>query len=198
MSYKSGLAKQTGQLGPTSTALWPKMNGTTGAMYSLGAAPLIYNTTTGIYNTAYDANAAVSSASFGNLSFGKRKSRKRRKSRKSRRKSYRKSRKSRRKSRKSRKSRSFGKRKSHKSRISKRWSSPSKKSRRKIFKKCGKKCFLSPNNLKFPICNQDCGINPRGLHAAYKRAVQYGYTEVAKKAKKMMDEDNRATPLGKH
>lgn len=72
MTYKSLLANKTGTLGPKNSAYWPKINGTTGPLWSLGATPIIYNTTTGLYNTAYDANAADSSASFAKWwSYGK-------------------------------------------------------------------------------------------------------------------------------
>lgn len=70
-----------------------------------------------------------------------------------------------------------------------RWN-PSKKvtQRRKMLKKCGKKCFYIPNkkNPKFPICNADCSINPWGVQAAYRRAKQWNYPAVAKKAKRDM------------
>jgi hypothetical protein len=161
MDYKQSLAKQTGAMGPTGSATWPKLNATTGAIYTMGAAPLIYNTTTGMYNTAYDANAAIASPSF---SFGRRRSIKRKKRKSSK-----------------RKKRKGSKRKK---RSVKRWKNQSTKQRKRIMSKCGPKCFLSPGNRKFPICNPDCTINPYGLEAAYKRARQWGYTDIAKKAKR--------------
>ena len=187
MGYKGSLSKRTGSMGPKGEALWPKLNSTTGEIYSMGAAPLIYNTTTGIYNTAYDANAAVSSASFKNFKFGKKS--KRRSKRRSKRKSKRKSRKARksRKSRKTRKSRSFGKYTMTKRRsVKTKWKNPSRDSRKRMMKKCGTKCFLKPETLGFPICKPNCKVSKYGLEAAYKRARQWGYDDVAKKAKSMM------------
>ena len=67
VEYKVGLSKRTGAMGPKATAFWPKINGTTGAIYSMEATPLIYNTTTGIYDTAYDANAAKVALRLKNL-----------------------------------------------------------------------------------------------------------------------------------
>lgn len=65
--------------------------------------------------------------------------------------------------------------------------SPKKKStRKKILKKCGDKCFLLPNSLKFPICPKNsCQISCKGLLAAKIRAKQWKYENVAKKAKKI-------------
>ena len=83
--------------------------------------------------------------------------------------------------------------------------SPNKTQRRKMMKKCGKKCFLGPN-LSFPICAKGtCRKNKRGIMSAYIRAKQWGkprkfyrnywgkphmkrkvYTRVAKKARKLM------------
>jgi hypothetical protein len=57
---------------------------------------------------------------------------------------------------------------------------PSSKQRIKMYKKCGKKCFLgtSSNNKQspnFPICKKKtCKISKKGLYAAYIRARQWG------------------------
>ena len=86
-----------------------------------------------------------------------------------------------------------------------RGTSPNKTQRRKMKKKCGKKCFLGPN-MSFPICNKgSCKRNKKGIMSAYIRAKQWGkprsfyknywgkphmkrkvYTRVAKKARKLM------------
>jgi hypothetical protein len=83
--------------------------------------------------------------------------------------------------------------------------SPNKTQRRKMMKRCGKKCFLGPN-LSFPICAKGtCRKNKRGIMSAYIRAKQWGkhksfyknywgkprmkrkvYTRAAKKARKLM------------
>ena len=174
MKYKTGVSKLTGAMGPKTEALWPKINGTTGAIYSMGASPLIYNTTTGIYNTAYDANAAVSSPSFKKFSYGK-------KRRKSKKKSKRRKRRSKRRS----------KRKSG-PRPTKKWKNPSRKQRKAMMGRCGASCFLHPDELNFPVCNPDCSYNSAGLEAAYKRAKQWGYTDVAKKAKSLMKKKGKS------
>ena len=52
--------------------------------------------------------------------------------------------------------------------------SPNKTQRRKMMKKCGKKCFIRPN-LSFPICAKGtCRKNKRGIMSAYIRAKQWG------------------------
>lgn len=51
-----------------------------------------------------------------------------------------------------------------------------------MMSKCGKKCFLSPKNLKFPICRTNCVEDCRGIAAAKSRASQYKYTAIANRA----------------
>ena len=53
--------------------------------------------------------------------------------------------------------------------------------RTRMYKKCGKKCFLgkkTPGDKQhpdFPICNKGtCKINPKGVYAAYVRAKEWG------------------------
>jgi hypothetical protein len=61
--------------------------------------------------------------------------------------------------------------------------------------KCGKKCFLGPNNT-FPICTKNtCKINRKGVYSAYIRAREYmtiknksrKYSTIASKAKHLLD-----------
>jgi hypothetical protein len=63
------------------------------------------------------------------------------------------------------------------------WSkqSPKGKQRTRMYKKCGKKCFLgtkTPGDKQhpdFPICTKGtCKVNSKGLYAAYIRAKQWG------------------------
>ena len=64
------------------------------------------------------------------------------------------------------------------------WSkhAPKKTSERKeLMKKCGKKCFLKPDKMKFPVCRKDCSVDCKGLVAARIRARQWNYPEVDKK-----------------
>jgi len=70
--------------------------------------------------------------------------------------------------------------------------------RHSLMKKCGKKCFLLPEHEGFPVCaslessrrsgSGSCDIDCRGVQAAYVRARQYGYKNVAKAARKLYDE----------
>jgi len=64
--------------------------------------------------------------------------------------------------------------------------SPGTHERTLMAKRCGKKCFLGPNQT-FPICTRrTCTVNPRGVQAAYNRARQFKHTRVAKKAKALL------------
>jgi len=47
--------------------------------------------------------------------------------------------------------------------------------RKELKKKCGSKCFLSPKDLKFPICGTDCVEDCNALVAAKIRGAQWGY-----------------------
>jgi hypothetical protein len=62
---------------------------------------------------------------------------------------------------------------------------PEKTSQRRALQKtCGDSCFMMPKQLKFPVCNKDappCTYNQRGITAAYVRARQWGYEDVARK-----------------
>jgi len=65
------------------------------------------------------------------------------------------------------------------------------KERHQLHAECGDKCFLNPEQEKFPICasprttggKSKCEIDVTGLQTAYNRAKQYGYTKEAEKAK---------------
>jgi|TARA_B110000037_G_scaffold123497_1_gene140879 hypothetical protein len=59
--------------------------------------------------------------------------------------------------------------------------SPKGKQRTRMYRKCGKKCFLgkktkgNKQHPSFPICAKNtCKINSKGLYAAYIRARQWG------------------------
>ena len=55
----------------------------------------------------------------------------------------------------------------------------------------GNKCFLLPDQEKFPICralsenSPHCEIDPRAIQTAKQRAMQYRYYDVAKKAERL-------------
>lgn len=79
----------------------------------------------------------------------------------------------------------------YRSRPSKGWdkSKPKKRSdRKKLSKRCGSKCFLSPKDLKYPICSKsgDCAIQCSGLVAAKARSAQHKRTDVYQKADRML------------
>lgn len=60
--------------------------------------------------------------------------------------------------------------------------------RRRLMKQCGAKAFLMPKTLKFPIVKAShgrsisCVTSSKGVLVAYRRAQQYGYPKIAKKA----------------
>ncbi len=62
------------------------------------------------------------------------------------------------------------------------------KARKKLLQNCGRKCFLKPESLKFPVCKAcgqsfcSCRYDCRGLLAAEIRAKQWKYPLVAAKA----------------
>jgi len=63
------------------------------------------------------------------------------------------------------------------------WRSPHSQSKRASLRnRCGSKCFLMPNELKFPICNQSCHVSCAGVTSAKVRAAQWNYTNVYKRA----------------
>ena len=67
---------------------------------------------------------------------------------------------------------------------------PGTHNRTVMMRKCGKKCFLGPNQ-SFPICKKNtCKISSKGVYAAYIRARQYrhikSYKNIATKANKIL------------
>ena len=56
--------------------------------------------------------------------------------------------------------------------------------RRAVMHKCGKKCFLNPKTMGFPICQKlekasdECQLDCRGILAAKVRAAQWHYNDV--------------------
>jgi hypothetical protein len=97
---------------------------------------------------------------------------------------------------------------------------PSAKQRTKMYKKCGKKCFLGPAEKphpSFPICKKNtCKVSRKGVYAAFVRARQWGkrkssykgksrptmkqrtYKKVSKKAKKMLRKGKQKPKSTKH
>ena len=74
-----------------------------------------------------------------------------------------------------------------------------KPGREHIAEKCGDAAFLLPSERKFPIvspfsggCKPDCKM----LHAAYVRAKQWSYNEIAGKAEAMLKSNDCDKKLG--
>lgn len=59
--------------------------------------------------------------------------------------------------------------------------------RRELLARCGKKAFLQPSKLKFPIVSKygPCVLDCEGLRVAYARGKQYKHKAVASKAHKI-------------
>lgn len=48
-------------------------------------------------------------------------------------------------------------------------------------------CYLDVHDMKFPVCDSNGQINPKGVEAALERAREYDYTEVAQKAAALLE-----------
>ena len=60
-------------------------------------------------------------------------------------------------------------------------------SKRDMLSKCGKKCFLLPSKLKFPVCAKGtCKVDCRGLVAAKSRSGEWKYRGVYAKADRLI------------
>jgi len=71
--------------------------------------------------------------------------------------------------------------------------------RRELIEKCGEKAFLDPVNLKFPVVNPltgDCKPDCKLLYAAYLRANEWHYNDIAAKAKSLYDSNGCAEKTG--
>jgi len=60
--------------------------------------------------------------------------------------------------------------------------------RQQMKQRCGDKCFLLPDQLKFPICNDNCTYNCSGIVAAKVRAAQFKYDDVYRRADELLKE----------
>jgi hypothetical protein len=67
-----------------------------------------------------------------------------------------------------------------------------KPSRRILRNRCGSKCFLSPKNLKYPICGKSgkCKLSCAGLLAAYTRSRQWKHNNIVSKARRIAKRSN--------
>ena len=65
--------------------------------------------------------------------------------------------------------------------------------RHQLMHECGSACFLNPSNEGFPICPKcfsgkcSCSLDSGAIQSAFNRARQYGYDEVASKAKYLLN-----------
>ena len=59
--------------------------------------------------------------------------------------------------------------------------------RREMLARCGRKAFLDPDHLKYPVIayGKSCKIDPRGVLAADRRADQYHHPRLAAKARQI-------------
>jgi len=62
--------------------------------------------------------------------------------------------------------------------------------RHELYEKCGEKAFLVPEELKFPVMGPDCEYKCSLIFAAYLRAREWGYDDIAKKAAELFDKLN--------
>ncbi len=62
--------------------------------------------------------------------------------------------------------------------------------RHQLEAKCGDKCFLDPAREAYPICDKECNVDCRGLHAAYIRARQNHQDDIAEEAQNLLRKFN--------
>ena len=72
-----------------------------------------------------------------------------------------------------------------------------KSNREKLFEKCGEKAFLMPNELKFPVMNPSCEYDCSLLFAAYLRAREWHYDDIAEKAAELFNKLDCAKKIGR-
>ncbi len=61
--------------------------------------------------------------------------------------------------------------------------------RRALLQKCGERCFLMPETLKFPICSEKkCKVSCKGVVSAKVRAGQWKYDDVYEKASQLIEQ----------
>ena len=71
-NYQQSVNNLTGALGPNNSAYWRDLTTTTGAPYSLGAQPLYYVPSKGIYGTSATGFESQGTADFSSFGFGSR------------------------------------------------------------------------------------------------------------------------------
>ena len=59
--------------------------------------------------------------------------------------------------------------------------------RKEVLAKCGKKAFLMPEKLSYPIMDENCNYRLCLLHAAYSRLNEFHKHTLANKVKTMID-----------
>ena len=59
--------------------------------------------------------------------------------------------------------------------------------RKQVLAKCGKRAFLMPEKLSYPVMDGNCNYRICLLHAAYVRLNEFHKTALANKVKSMLD-----------
>ena len=75
---------------------------------------------------------------------------------------------------------------------------PNPKTLKKYLRKYGKKCFLLPNELKYPICDKNNGkVHCKGLLAGHYRAALSTYRKLKPKTYSYRKIMNKSRKIGK-
>jgi len=72
-----------------------------------------------------------------------------------------------------------------------------RRNRELLLQKCGDKAFLLPDELKFPVMNPDCEYDCSLLFAAYLRAREWHYDDIADKAATLFNKLGCAKKIGR-
>jgi len=74
----------------------------------------------------------------------------------------------------------------------------SRRWRKELLKKCGKKAFLKPETLSYPVMDDNCRYHCGLLFAAYLLASLHHHEEIKKKAVELYEKNNCEEELGIH
>jgi len=67
-----------------------------------------------------------------------------------------------------------------------------------LHQKCGDEAFLMPEEEKFPVMGPDCKYKCSLIFAAYLRAREWHYDDIAEKAAELFKKNNCAEVIGRH
>ena len=68
--------------------------------------------------------------------------------------------------------------------------------RRQLLEKCGKKAFLDPDNLEYPVMTPNCKYHCGLLYAAYIRSSQWHRKKIRQKAMQLYEKNGCEQKLG--